>query len=350
MTDPGSSLPGRGATADLGATYVSTGHLPRDEWVREAVAACHAEVATVDAGRVSTVYPALAQADPSLFGIAVIGVDGHEFVAGDVDVPFALMSVAKPFVFALACARLGVDGVVDHIGVDATGRPFNSLAAVEHSPDGRTNPMVNSGAIACTGLFLGRNRDFTVDAAWDELRAGLSAFAGRDLSLDDGIHDSARATNQRNRALGQLLHSLGRLDDPDGAVDLYTRQSSLAVTARDLAVMGATLADGGVNPVTGVAVVSPQVAARTLAVMTTAGMYETSGEWLVRVGLPGKSGIGGGIVPAAPGKGGLGTFSPPLDAAGNSVRGILAAERLSRTLGLDLFGSAALVPVVRSRR
>lgn len=202
MTDPGSSLPGRGATADLGATYVSTGHLPRDEWVREAVAACHAEVATVDAGRVSTVYPALAQADPSLFGIAVIGVDGHEFVAGDVDVPFALMSVAKPFVFALACARLGVDGVVDHIGVDATGRPFNSLAAVEHSPDGRTNPMVNSGAIACTGLFLGRNRDFTVDAAWDELRAGLSAFAGRDLSLDDGIHDSARATNQRNRALG----------------------------------------------------------------------------------------------------------------------------------------------------
>ena len=156
MTDPGSSLPGRGATADLGATYVSTGHLPRDEWVREAVAACHAEVATVDAGRVSTVYPALAQADPSLFGIAVIGVDGHEFVAGDVDVPFALMSVAKPFVFALASARLGVDGVVDHIGVDATGRPFNSLAAVEHSPDGRTNPMVNSGAIACTGLFLGR--------------------------------------------------------------------------------------------------------------------------------------------------------------------------------------------------
>ena len=350
MTDPGSSLPGRGATADLGADYVSTGHLPRDEWVREAVAACHTEVATVDAGRVSTVYPALAQADPSLFGIAVIGVDGHEFVAGDVDVPFALMSVAKPFVFALACARLGVDGVVDHIGVDATGRPFNSLAAVEHSPDGRTNPMVNSGAIACTGLFLGRNRDFTVDAAWDELRAGLSAFAGRDLSLDDGIHDSARATNQRNRALGQLLHSLGRLDDPDGAVGLYTRQSSLAVTARDLAVMGATLADGGVNPVTGIAVVSPQVAARTLAVMTTAGMYETSGEWLVRVGLPGKSGIGGGIVTAAPGKGGLGTFSPPLDAAGNSVRGILAAERLSRTLGLDLFGSVAIVPDGRGRR
>lgn len=139
MTDPGSLPPEHGESPDPGASYISTGHLPRDEWVCDAVAACHAEVATVSEGRVSTVYPALAQADPSLFGIAVIGVDGHEFVAGDVDIPFALMSVAKPFVFALACARLGVDAVVDHIGVDATGRPFNSLAAVEHSPDGRTN-------------------------------------------------------------------------------------------------------------------------------------------------------------------------------------------------------------------
>jgi glutaminase len=326
--------------------YVSTGHLPRDERVRDAVTACHRELADIGHGSVSDVYPALAQADPSLFGIAMIGVDGHEFVAGDVDVPFALMSVAKPFVFALACARLGVDAVVDEIGVDATGLAFNSLAAVERSLDGRTNPMVNSGAIACTGLLLAPGHDDLsgIDLAWDELRAGLSAFAGRDLELDGEIHESARATNQRNRAIGQLLFSLGRLPHPEGAVDLYTRQSSLAVTARDLAVMGATLADGGINPVTGYAVVSPQVAARTLAVMTTAGMYESSGEWLVRVGLPGKSGIGGGIVTAAPGKGGLGTFSPPLDAAGNSVRGVLAAAHLSRALGLDLFGSAPVAP------
>ena len=346
MDNRGRSARDSDGETDSSAPYVSTGHLPRDERVRDAVTACHRDLAAVGNGSVSDVYPALAQADPSLFGIAMIGVDGHEFTAGDVDVPFALMSVAKPFVFALACARLGVDAVVDQVGVDATGRAFNSLAAVKSSPDGRTNPMVNPGAIACTGLLLtpGHGDAGGVEHAWDELRAGLSAFAGRDLELDEEIHESARTTNQRNRAIGQLLHSLGRLSHPEAAVDLYTRQSSLAVTARDLAVMGATLADGGINPVTGYAVVSPRVAARTLAVMTTAGMYESSGEWLVRVGLPGKSGIGGGIVTAAPGKGGLGTFSPPLDAAGNSVRGVLAAARLSRALGLDLFGSAALAP------
>ncbi|HYN65874.1 MAG TPA: glutaminase A [Ornithinibacter sp.] len=322
--------------------YVSTGHLPRDERVQAVVERCHRELAGVVEGAVSDVYPVLAQADPSLFGVAMIGVDGHEFLAGDVDVPFALMSVAKPFVFALACEHQGIDALVDHVGVDATGRAFNSLAAVEASADGRTNPMVNPGAIACTGMLAGPGGVRGVEVAWDELRGGMSAFAGRDLSLDEAALASARTSNQRNRAIAQLLHSLGRLPDPDLALDLYTRQSCLAVTARDLAVMGATLADGGVNPVSGERVVGAEVAARTLAVMTTAGLYETSGQWLVRVGLPGKSGIGGGIVTAAPGKGGLGTFSPPLDAAGNSVRGVLAAARLSRELGLDLFGSAAV--------
>lgn len=322
--------------------YVSTGHLPRDERVEAVVARCHHELAAVVEGAVSDVYPVLAEADPALFGIAMIGVDGHEFLAGDVDVPFALMSVAKPFVFALACERHGIDAVVDHVGVDATGRAFNSLAAVEVSADGRTNPMVNPGAIACTGMLGGPGGVRGVEVAWEELRGGLAAFAGRDLVLDERAHASARTSNQRNRAIAQLLHSLGRLPDPDLALDLYTRQSCLAVTARDLAVMGATLADGGVNPVSGERVVDAEVAARTLAVMTTAGLYETSGQWLVRVGLPGKSGIGGGIVTAAPGKGGLGTFSPPLDSAGNSVRGVLAAARLSRELGLDLFGSAAV--------
>ena len=302
---------------------------------------CHRDLSAVADGVVSDVYPILAQADPNLFGVAVVGVDGHEFVAGDVDVPFALMSVAKPFVFALACERHGIDAVVDHVGVDATGRAFNSLAAVEASTDGRTNPMVNPGAIACTGMLAGPGGVRGVEVAWAELRDGLAAFARRDLALEEDALVSARGSNQRNRAIAQLLHALGRLPDPDLALDLYTRQSCLAVTARDLAVMGATLADGGVNPVTGERVVGAEVAARTLAVMTTAGLYETSGQWLVRVGLPGKSGIGGGLVTAAPGKGGLGTFSPPLDAAGNSVRGVLAAARLSRELGLDLFGSDA---------
>lgn len=321
--------------------YVSTGHLPRDARVDAVVARCHRELVGVVEGAVSDVYPVLAEADPSLFGVAMIAIDGREFLAGDVDVPFALMSVAKPFVFALACERHGIDAVVEHVGVDATGRAFNSLAAVEASADGRTNPMVNPGAIACTGMLAGPAGVRGVEVAWEALRGGMSAFAGHDLSLDEGALASARTANQRNRAIAQLLHSLGRLPDPDLALDLYTRQSCLAVTARDLAVMGATLADGGVNPVSGERVVDAEVAARTLAVMTTAGLYETSGQWLVRVGLPGKSGIGGGIVTAAPGKGGLGTYSPPLDAAGNSVRGVLAAARLSRELGLDLFGSAA---------
>jgi len=319
--------------------YVSTGRLPRDERVSAALTACHSDLVGIDDGEVSDVYPVLAQADPALFGLAVVSVDGHEFLAGDVDVPFALMSVAKPFVFALAGEQHGIDAVVDHVGVDATGRAFNSLGAIEASADGRTNPMVNPGAIACTGMLAGPVGERGVDAAWDDLLTGLSAFAGRRLELDDAALASARATNYRNRSIAQLLHSLGRLPDPDVAVDLYTRQSCVAVTARDLAVMGATLADGGVNPVSGRRVVGAEVAARTLAVMTTAGLYETSGQWLVRVGLPGKSGIGGGVVTAAPGKGGLGTFSPPLDPAGNSVRGVLAAARLSRELGLDLFGS-----------
>jgi len=324
--------------------YVSTGHLPRDARVESVVRVCHRDLSAVDDGVVSDVYPVLAQVDPGLFGVAVVGVDGHEFLAGDTDVPFALMSVAKPFVFALACEHHGIDAVVDHVGVDATGQPFNSLSAVEASIDGRTNPMVNPGAIACTGMLVGPGGVRGVEAAWEELREGLSAFAGRDLALEEEALTSARGSNQRNRAIAQLLHALGRLPDPDLALDLYTRQSCLAVTARDLAVMGATLADGGVNPVSGRRVVGAEVAARTLAVMTTAGLYETSGQWLVRVGLPGKSGIGGGLVTAAPGKGGLGTFSPRLDAAGNSVRGVLAAARLSRELGLDLFGSDAAGP------
>lgn len=329
-------------TEESPGRYVSTGHLPADERVQALVEQCHKEWAGLDEGVVSDVYPALAGADPSLFGIAVVGVDGHVFRAGDVEVPFSVMSVAKPFVFALTCARHGIDAVVDRVGVNATGAEFNSVAAVERSRDGRTNPMVNSGAIACTALLA--EDAGSADEAWRVLREGLSAFAGRDLALDGRVLASATASNLRNRAIAQLLHAGGHLSDPALAVDLYTRQSSLSVTALDLAVMGATLADGGVNPATGRRVVDREVAARTLAVMTTAGMYETSGEWLVRVGLPGKSGIAGGVVTAAPGKGGLGTFSPPLDAAGNSVRGIRTAERLSRSLGLDLFGSPVVGP------
>jgi glutaminase len=198
--------------------------------------------------------------------------------------------------------------------------------------------MVNPGAIAVTSLVPGADGK----EKWRFIRDGLSRFAGRELELDDEVYRSASETNHRNRSLAGLLQSYDRLySDPAEAVDLYTRQSCLKVTARDLAVMGATLADGGVNPLTREQVVDVESCHCTLAVMTTAGLYETSGDWLYDIGLPGKSGIGGGVVTVAPGKGGLGTFAPLLDAAGNSVKGQLAAAFLSRRLGLDLFASEA---------
>ena len=200
--------------------------------------------------------------------------------------------------------------------------------------------MVNAGAIATTSLVPGA----TPEEKWTFIHAGLSRFAGRTLPLNDEVYASATETNFRNRGLAYLLQSFDRIySDPMEATDLYTRQCSLNVSAKDLAVMGATLADGGVNPLTKERVVAAETCHYTLAVMATAGLYETSGDWLYDIGLPGKSGIGGGIVTVAPGKGGLGTFAPPLDAAGNSVRGRLAASFLSRRLGLDLFLSEPVV-------
>lgn len=321
--------------------YVSTGDLPRADRVAAVVAAAHRAHRDEADGHVSEVYPALGRADPGLFGICVAGVDGLRAAAGDASVPFTIMSVAKPFVFALACDAHGPDAVRDIVGVNATGLPFNAAEAVERGPGGRTNPMVNPGAIATTGLVPGRGPD----GRWRAVLDGLSRFAGRDLGVDGDVLASARATNHRNRALARLLTDAGRITgDPDEVVDLYTRQSCVAVTAEDLAVMGATLADGGVNPSTRERVVSAEACRWTLAVMATAGLYETSGDWLVDVGLPGKSGIGGGMVTVSPGKGALGTFSPPLDPAGNSVRGLRVAREMSRALGLDIFASAPARP------
>jgi len=289
----------------------------------------------------SPTYPALARVAGDLFGICLTGTSGRVYRAGDAGHEFAIMSVAKPFVFALACQALGAEEVRQRIGVNATGLPFDSLAPVERSPDGRSNPMVNAGAIAATSLVPGDD----IEAKWRFIREGLSRFAGRVLPLGDEVYASASATNHRNRAIANLLASRGRIYwDPAETVDLYTRQSCLLTTAEDLAVMSATLADGGVNPVTGARAVTADVCQHVLAVMTTAGMYETSGDWLFDVGVPGKSGIGGGIRAVAPGKGGLGTFSPLLDQAGNSVRGQLAARHLSRTLGLSMFASQAQRP------
>ncbi len=311
--------------------YVSTGQLPPLARVQALVSEAHQRFSAEPAGAVSNVYPALASMNPDLFGVCVASVDGSTASAGDAATPFTIMSVSKPFVFALVANLMGTPKVRTLIGANATGLPFNSITAMEQSPGGRTNPMVNPGAIATTS--------YAPD--WTFLHNGLSAFAGRPLDLDEEVLASARASNHRNRALAALLASYGLLGgDYVEALDLYTRQCSLLVTATDLAVMSATLAHGGVNPVTREQVVAADACHAALAVMTTAGLYETSGDWLYTVGLPGKSGVGGGIVTVSPGKGGLGTFAPRLDAAGNSVKGQLAAAFLSRELGLDLFFSS----------
>ena len=317
-------------------TFVSTGQLPRTELVTRLVADAHERFAGELRGTRSQVYPALAQVPADLFGVCVVATNGDVVAAGDAEVEFAIMSVAKPFVFALVCEAEGPRLARERLGANGTGLPFNSLAAIERSADGRTNPMVNPGAIAATSLVGGGS----TEERWQQIQAGIGRFAGRVLDLDDEIYASASRTNHRNQSIARLLQSYGRVYcDAAEAVELYTRQSCLSVSARDLAVMGATLAHGGVNPVTGEQVVNAETCRYTLAVMTTAGLYETSGDWLYDIGLPGKSGIGGGIVTVAPGKGGLGTFAPPLDEAGNSVKGQLVAAFLSRRLGLDVFAS-----------
>jgi glutaminase len=316
--------------------YVSTGQLPSPEQVRRAVDEAYQRYRAAAGGERSRVYPALARVPADLFGICAVGTSGGVYAAGDAGHGFAVMSVAKPFVFALICQALGPEEARDRLGVNATGLAFNSLAAVERGQDGRTNPMVNAGAIATASLAPGA----TAEARWAFLCDGLSRFAGRPLALDEEVYASASATNHRNRALANLLETYGRLGcDPAEAVDRYTRQSCLRVSVTELAVMGATLANGGVNPRTAERVVDAAVCHFTLAVMCTAGLYETSGDWLYDVGVPGKSGIGGGIVVVAPGKGALASFAPPLDGFGNSVKGQLAARFLSRRLGLSLFAS-----------
>lgn len=324
-----------------GQQYVSTGTLPTPDLVESLVAEAFALFRSGRGGAVSQVYPALARVSPDRFGISVVATAGTAYEAGDAQVLFPIMSVAKPFVFALVSEAIGGEEVRRRIGVNATGRAFNSLDAVEDSPDGRTNPMVNAGAIATTSLVSGN----TLAERWRVIQEGLSRFAGRRLEIDAEVYTSASETNEQNREIVRLLERRDRVHGPAAdALDLYTRQSSLGVSAHDLAVMGATLADGGVNPFTRDRIVGEITCRHTLAVMATAGLYETSGDWLFDVGLPGKSGIGGGIVTVAPGKGAVGTFAPLLDDAGNSLKGQLVTRYLARRLGLDLFVSEPSTP------
>jgi glutaminase len=316
---------------------ISTGELPSAERVRELLIEAHERYASVTTGQVADYIPALAEASPDLFGLAVMGVRGRSFAVGDSAVEFSIQSVSKPFVFALVCEALGFDEARKRIGVNNTGLPFNSVMAIELNADRTMNPLVNAGAIATTSLVPGDS----ADEKWQNVLGGLSKFAGRPLAIDPAVYASEAANNMHNQGIARLLESYGRMYfDPFEATDVYTKQCSINVNVTDLAVMGATLADGGVNPLTGERVVSADTCKRVLAVLATAGLYEQSGEWMYDIGLPGKSGVSGGIITIAPGKGGVATYSPPLDAAGNSVRGQLASKFLSDLLGLNLFASA----------
>ena len=323
-----------------GSSPVSTGHLPPDEEVATLVAAAYERYQSLDEGKVADYIPALARTPRELFGVCVVGIEGGTFAVGDTAHEFSIQSVSKPFVFALVCQAVGSEEARRKIGVNATGLPFNSVMAIELNDDRTMNPMVNAGAIATTSLTPGE----TAEAKWRFIQDGLSRFAGRQLSIDREVYESEAATNLRNRGIAKLLEGYDRLYfDALEATDVYTKQCSLNVTVKDLAVMGATLADGGVNPLTKERVVDAAIAQRVLAVLATAGLYERSGDWLYEIGLPGKSGVSGGIVTVSPGKGGLGTFSPLLDSAGNSIKGQRVTKFLSERLGLNLFASKPAV-------
>lgn len=315
---------------------VSTGRLPTPDLVVQSMREAYDRYRILDEGIVADYIPALARASRKLFGFCIVGVSGAIQEIGDARHEFSIQSISKPFVFALICDAIGAEPAREKVGVNATGLPFNSVMAIELNADRTMNPMVNAGAIATTSLAPGA----TADEKWRFVRDGLSKFAGRDLKLDAEVYESEAATNLRNRGIAKLLEGYERMYfDALEATDIYTRQCSLRVSAKDLAVMAATLADGGVNPLSGERVITAENCKRVLAILATAGLYERSGDWLYEIGLPGKSGVSGGIVTMAPGKGGLGTFAPPLDAAGNSVKGQRVTKYLSERLGLNLFAS-----------
>ncbi len=300
-----------------------------------ALDAAYAKYRTLEEGKNADYIPALAQVDPKLFGIAVVTVDGKTFQKGDVASPFSIQSISKVFTLASVIETAGAEAVLEKIGVDATGQVFNSIVAIELMRGKEMNPFVNPGAIATTSLVEGK----TPEEKWARIIGIHEAFAGRKLTVNQEVYKSESDTNERNRAIALLMHAYGRLYyDPLVSTDLYTRQCSISVTASDLAVMAATLANGGKNPITGKQVISPDHTLRVLAVMATAGLYDDSGIWLYRVGLPAKSGVGGGIIAVAPGRFGIAVFSPPLDAAGNSVRAQKAIQDIAGALRANPYG------------
>lgn len=290
----------------------------------------HAALATDTRGAVATYIPELAKADPAHFGIVLATVDGHLYEVGDTRVRFTIQSISKPLVYGLALEDWGAERVQRAVGVEPSGEAFNSIS-LEAGTGRPMNPMINAGAIATSSLVKGETRVARLERVLDT----MSAFAGRPLDVDEAVFASERDTGHRNRAIGHLLRHYDVLaGDPDDALDLYFHQCAVRVDCRDLALMGATLANGGVHPVTGRRAVAADCVGPVLSVMATSGVYDFTGEWVYRVGLPAKSGVGGGIVAVLPGQLAVAVFSPALDPRGNSVRGVRACEAISRDLGL----------------
>jgi len=286
-------------------------------------------------GEVATYIPELAMAEPDRFAICLATTDGKVYDVGDADHRFTIQSISKPLTYGLALGDRGLDEVLSRIGVEPSGEAFNSIS-LEPGTGRPLNPMINAGAIAAVSLVSGRSPQ-------DKLARLLevySLYAGRALDVDQAVFESERATGHRNRAIGHMLRSFDIVDDPDPALDLYFRQCSISIDCRDLSVMAATLANGGVNPITGERAVEAVHVERVLSLMTTCGLYDAAGEWVFRVGMPAKSGVGGGIMVVLPGQLGIGVYSPRLDTHGNSVRGLAVCRDLSRDLDLHFLRSA----------
>ncbi|HEX4682993.1 MAG TPA: glutaminase A [Gemmatimonadaceae bacterium] len=303
---------------------------PGSSDIQRALDAAYAKYKSLKEGKNADYIPALAKVDPNLFGIALVTADGQLFVVGDTATEVSIQSISKVFTLARVLQDSGDAAVVRNIGVDATGMPFNSIIAIEQKKGAEQNPFVNPGAITATSMVGGTS----ATDIWQRILDTYDGFAGRKLRVLDDVYQSEAATNQRNRAIAALMYAYGHISgNPEQATDIYTRQCSVGVNARDLAIMAATLANNGVNPISKQQMLSPRHVPGLLAVMSTAGLYDDSGQWLFKTGLPAKSGVGGGLIAVSPGNWGIAVISPPLDEAGNSVRAQRAIADISAALG-----------------
>ncbi len=298
--------------------------------INQALKSAYDKYKGLQEGKNADYIPALAKVDSSIYGIALITTDGKVYSVGDVKSEVSIQSISKVFTMAMVMDQSGIDAIYNNMGVDATGQVFNSIVAIEQYKGSEMNPLVNAGAITATSMIDGK----TYEEIWGKIAKKYDEFAGRELKVLEDVYQSEAATNQRNRAIAWLMSAYGHITtDPLRATDIYTKQCSVGVNAKDLAMMAATLANAGKNPVTGKQVTKAENVPEVLAVMATAGLYDDSGKWLYHTGLPAKSGVGGGLIAVSPGKFGIAVISPPLDVAGNSVRAQKAITDISNALG-----------------